>query len=412
MSEEVETAQTELDRKALEAFVVENEDLERLEAVLGQFNIFEAIGVVQQEVRHSDFLAYLIDPRGNHGLRDAFIKRLLQKALTSNNAALPISPIDLDLWDLSLARVLREEHRIDILLLDETHELAVVIENKIGGQEHGGQLRRYREAVLKEYPDWNIVCLYLTPEGEEPSDENYLPIDYGLTYRLVEDLAESRASVLGADVRTLMLHYAQMLRRHIVSESEIAELCRRIYRKHQRALDLIYEHRPDRQAELREFLEGLIREQPTFILDDTGKNYIRFIPKEWDKEALKAGEEWAGQWTRTSRMLLFEFNNRPDRVSITLYIGPGPEEIRQKLLDMALKKGKPFNPREKSLNRKWNSLFSSRFVRLRSGSQEEEDEEEIKQEIRKKWERFLEEDLPKIDEAIKAESWLWQQVAD
>jgi hypothetical protein len=244
MSEEVENAQAELDRKALEAFVVENEDLERLEAVLGQFNIFEAIGVVRQEVRHSDFLAYLIDPRGNHGLRDAFIKRLLQKALTSNDAALPISPIDLDLWDLSLARVLREEHRIDILLLDETHELAVVIENKIGGQEHGGQLRRYREAVLKEHPDWNIVCLYLTLEGEEPSDENYLPIDYGLTYRLVEDLAESRASVLGADVRTLMLHYAQMLRRHIVSESETAELCRRIYRKHQRALDLIYESGP------------------------------------------------------------------------------------------------------------------------------------------------------------------------
>jgi hypothetical protein len=112
MRGEVENAQAELDRKTLEAFVVENEDLERLEAVLGQFNIFEATGVVQQEVRHSDFLAYLLDPRGNHGLRDAFAKRLLQKALASNDSALAVSPIDLDLWDLSQARVLREEHRI------------------------------------------------------------------------------------------------------------------------------------------------------------------------------------------------------------------------------------------------------------------------------------------------------------
>jgi hypothetical protein len=401
------------DRERLEDLVVGNPDLERLEALLARFNIFEAIGVVRQEVRHSDFLTFLLDPRGSHGLRDVFAKRLLQKALALRETSLPISPINLDLWDLSQARVLREEHRIDVLLLDDLHHLAVIIENKIGSGEHGGQLRRYREAVLKDYPDWNLICLYLTPEGDEPSDENYLPADYGIIYRLVEVLAESKASVLGADVRTLMIHYAQMLRRHIVSESEIADLCRRIYRKHQRALDLIYEHRPDRQADLREFLEGLIREQPTLVLDDSGnKTYTRFIPKEWDKEALKAGEEWAGQWTKTRRMLLFEFNNRPDGISMNLYIGPGPEGIRQKLLDMALRKGRPFKPRGKVLHRKWNSLFSSRFVSLRSQSQEEHDEEEIKQEIKKRWEMFLEEDLPKIDEAVKAESWIWLQEAD
>src|SRR3712207_3798178 len=62
-----EIVRTEQDRKALEDFVVGNEDLERLEALLDRFNIFEAIGVVRQELRHSDFLAYLFDPRGNHG---------------------------------------------------------------------------------------------------------------------------------------------------------------------------------------------------------------------------------------------------------------------------------------------------------------------------------------------------------
>lgn len=43
-----ETDQLDLDRKALEAFVVENADLERLEALLDRLNIFEAIGVVRQ----------------------------------------------------------------------------------------------------------------------------------------------------------------------------------------------------------------------------------------------------------------------------------------------------------------------------------------------------------------------------
>jgi hypothetical protein len=44
MSGEVETSQAEVDLKALEGFLVGNQDLERLEALLDHFNIFEATG--------------------------------------------------------------------------------------------------------------------------------------------------------------------------------------------------------------------------------------------------------------------------------------------------------------------------------------------------------------------------------
>jgi hypothetical protein len=44
MSSEVETSQTEVDLKALEGFLVGNQDLERLDALLDHFNIFEATG--------------------------------------------------------------------------------------------------------------------------------------------------------------------------------------------------------------------------------------------------------------------------------------------------------------------------------------------------------------------------------
>ena len=49
----VHTKNDDADRKALEAFVVDNQELERLEDLLIQFNIFEAIGAVWQELRHS-----------------------------------------------------------------------------------------------------------------------------------------------------------------------------------------------------------------------------------------------------------------------------------------------------------------------------------------------------------------------
>ncbi len=46
MSGEVDTSQDSPDLKALESFLVGNQDLERLEALLDRFNILEALGVV------------------------------------------------------------------------------------------------------------------------------------------------------------------------------------------------------------------------------------------------------------------------------------------------------------------------------------------------------------------------------
>jgi hypothetical protein len=82
------------DRRALEAFVVENTELETLEGFLDQFNIFEAVGVERQELRHSDFLAFLLNPSENHRLGDLFVRRLLQRILVSNShLAQPLSPV-------------------------------------------------------------------------------------------------------------------------------------------------------------------------------------------------------------------------------------------------------------------------------------------------------------------------------
>ena len=125
------------------------------------------------------------------------------------------------------------------MLLDHDHEMAVIIENKIDTGEHSGQLRRYHEAVVQEHPGWHVVGVYLTPGGDLPSREDYLPVGYGTVCEVIDGLAESRTSVVNLDVKTLMTHYTEMLRRHIVGDSEIAKLARQIYKKHEGALDLI-----------------------------------------------------------------------------------------------------------------------------------------------------------------------------
>lgn len=383
--------------KALEAFVVNNADLEALEALLSQFNIFEAIGAVRQELRHSQLLAYLLDPAQNHGLRDRFAKELLQGALSSADSAeaRTIRAVDLELWDLQQMDVRREEHNIDILLCDEKNQLVVAIENKIDSSEHSDQLARYLNTLLNRYPGWKTLGLYLTPDGELPSESAFLPAGYSLVASVLENLVESLSPALTPDVRTLVNHYTQMLRRHIVSESEIAELCSRIYGKHKQAIDLIVEHRPDRLLMTREFLESLVRERDAlFDLDHSSKSYIRFAPRAWDQANLGVGQGW----TRSGRVLLFEFENREDSLRLKLEIGPGPRDIRQRVFDMALEKRPFFKPPSKILMKMYNEVFSRSF--LSSAPDAEASEEDLRIAIRTHWTSFLESDFPKINEAV------------
>jgi len=395
-------AQQDLD--AITAFVVENRDLERLKALLERFNIFEAIGVVRQELRHSDFLAFLLNSQENHRLDDIFVKRLLQRLLMeTEDTSLPVTPMDLDLWSLEQMEVRREWQRIDILLLDEPNRLAVIIENKIGTSEHSDQLRRYHQIVTEHHPGWRVIGLYMTPGGDTLSYEAYLPVDYGSICDVLDGIAESRGASASPDLKTLIAHYTEMLRRHIVGDSEIARLCQQIYRKHQRALDLIYEHRPDPQAAIRIMALDLMENTPGLALESRGKQFIRFAIPEWDVPILMAGTGW----TSSGRMLLFEFVNWPNEVRLVLTIGPGPTNTRKRLFEMALANQPLFQDVSGGLKTKYNWVFSSPV--LTAESYEDVGDEERERKIRKRWVEILETDLPRIDTVLKKEGWIWQR---
>src|SRR4051812_37306364 len=112
-----DTTSTAADRDALVALQADTSKLTRLEELLDQFNIFEATGFIRQELRHSDFLAFLLDPRGSHGLGDTFVKRLLERVLTvAANVYMRMTPSELKRWDLDRMTVQREWEHLDILL--------------------------------------------------------------------------------------------------------------------------------------------------------------------------------------------------------------------------------------------------------------------------------------------------------
>lgn len=330
------------------------------------------------------------------------MKRLLRQVLpTTEDTSVSVTPKELELLNLDRMEVRREWQHIDILLLNGEHKLAVVIENKIDSGEHSDQLGRYHRIVSQHYPDWRIIGLYLTPDGEMPSNESYLPVDYDLVCKAIDGMVEGEASAVHQDVKTLMTHYTGMLRSHIVDGSDIARLCRQIYQKHKRALDLIYEHRPDHQAADREVLINLVNDAKGLIPTGKSKSYVWFHPQRWEVPALQANDDSNG-------FFRFVFHNNPDKLHLFLETSPGNERTRRMLFEMGRKDEKLFNHLVDPDTNRHPKFYRRTF--LTPQHYEDASDSEREQEIRTQWAKFLEDDLPQIETALKREAWIWKSV--
>ena len=145
------------------------ETLKPLKKWTEEINIFSILKIDTYEIRHSNMLAWLIDPNGNHGVEDKFLKKLLDKSF--NN-------IRTDNKDWTDTIVYREKENIDILVVSDKYKLVCAIENKIFSDEHDDQLERYRKWLEKTYKDFTFILYYLTPYGIKPTDENWQTLDY------------------------------------------------------------------------------------------------------------------------------------------------------------------------------------------------------------------------------------------
>jgi hypothetical protein len=272
--------------KALEAFVVENDDLLALESIIGRFNIFDALNIARTEIRHSNFLAFLLDPNESHGQGQVFLNAVLMDFL---KAALPskrpFSPIELDAADLRGVEVRREWNHIDLLISCQEPRFVVAIENKIDATEHSDQLNRYKATINQHYHGYRPLYVYLTPEGEEPSEEEWTPFSYSSLHRVLSRVRASYGKTLGEDIGVFLDHYVNLIGTRFMNEtvesSEIDQLCQRIYKNHRVALDLIFERSGVDAPPVLAVTETTLRDDSRWHIVRRAKRYIDFIPREW-----------------------------------------------------------------------------------------------------------------------------------
>ena len=361
------------DIETLKSFIDDNEDLERLESILDRFNIFESLGLVRQEIRHSAFLRWLLDPSETHGLGDYWLRQFLRKVIKTSEDGPGATPslFDLDGWDLTEAEVRKEWRNIDLLILDSRNEFVCVIENKVDASEAKGQLQRYRVIVEHEFGGYKRAYVFLTKYGEKPSDKAYIRIGYKDIVFVIENALGRRESQINNEIKLFVQHYLDMVRRRIVEDSELQELCRKLYKNHRRALDLIFEHRHDRIVEVGRVIQNYIssRSDDIFSINDS-TTYIKFLPECMNVPQIQdAGIP----------ILACQLVNKNKQVRFDLQLRPGPQKRREQIYEMAKRLPQIFGVPQSTLSEEFPIFFSETWITEKDYY--ELDDEEIKQKI-------------------------------
>jgi len=397
------------DQRALDAFAHSSELVE-LEKQLVRFNIFEAMGAVRAELRHSDFLAFLLTPQQTHRLGSAFLRGFLDAVFVAHGAQLDVTVDNLAQWNVTRTTVRREWQHIDVLILDDDGKWVIIIENKINADEGLTQLEEYYKIVKQYYPNRTIIAIYLTPDGRLPKelDSPFLPLDYGVVADTLERvrMTNEHAQDVDPDVRVAVAHYISMLRRYVVSDSDIAQLCRKIYEEHRQAIDLIYQHRPMPHLSIRDALKAMVQEDPRFQLevDKSPRHLMIAVTEWWHKFPVL---QMSGHCALT---LGFSFSD--SHVQLLLQMGPfdskATSTVRQQLLDMAAAHRPPFQPRQATVIPRFTAIYTATLLER---SPVPLTVEEI-DEVRRKWSDFLDGDFQAISAVLEGQGWLRQGVGD
>lgn len=383
----------EQDKRALEKFMKDIDQLKKIEENVSTFNVFDILGAVNNELRHSNMLRWLMTPSETHGLDDLLMKKLIKKAIEvegNKKEDRDFDVLNTLLNEYSDLAVYRERNNIDILAVSEDSKFVLAIENKIWSGEAEHQLKKYERIVNNDYPCYSKIYIYLSPYGKKAKNSNaWINMSYQHVIDILEAMIEKSKNKMDISIKNFIEQYIEILRRNIVGDPELEKICKDIYFKHKRALDLIYEHKPDVRAEISNQLQKFIEEDKHLILDSSNKQFIRFTTNK-----LEAIIPKISGWTSSKRLMLFEIENL-NPVKIALVLGKGDEQERSKLYEIAKENDILFKGKT-TLDRNYPRMYSCKLNEYNV----DEDYKDTLDKVVGQVQSFISKKLPEIENTI------------
>ena len=167
-----------------------NTDIERLQSFLDQFrlikekhdevarangewfNVFSVLGVESAEIRHSAFLAELLNPNGSHSQGAVFLRLFFEMLRKNFSDKFDWRDDGINNFVATVETTVkdgRKNGRIDILI--ENDDKCMVIENKINAEDQDEQLGRYYKGIVNRTNKKDVIVIYLTLRGQEASEQ-------------------------------------------------------------------------------------------------------------------------------------------------------------------------------------------------------------------------------------------------
>ncbi|AMK14546.1 PD-(D/E)XK nuclease superfamily protein [methanogenic archaeon mixed culture ISO4-G1] len=354
--------------KDLEDFLLDIDCLDTLDKWANKPNFFDILSVSGMEIRHSNFLAWLLDPQESHGLGDYFLRKLLQQAAkvygTDNS---PISIVDLDSVFLDDAYVLREQANIDVLVISEQSKIVLAIENKIHSREHDDQLESYYEYVVNKFCKYGYKSffIYLTLDGDQPSHEMWYPLSHAYIQKLVKTVLKGKD--LSDRCRIYLEDYSNALSGELMNDEELRETCLKIYKNHKQAIDLIIENLPSNQNTVCYRCKQLLEKNNNVILLTSSRTILRFTTKRIREKVGHVGFE---NWVSSGDLIVFELYVSPnDEGYIAMIVGPGVIQIRDAWMEY-LRNSSLFSAKSKGTSFSFTTIQSKRVKKGKLSDEE------------------------------------------
>jgi len=183
------------------------------------YNIFNVLKIHKDEDRtHSPFLANLLNPNGEHGQGEIFVKAFLEYLSKKKKVGIPKEG-SWDNWHIKTEDYIQNDNEsrgfMDIVLRNYRHGILIVIENKIYALEDPYQLEKYCRHMQDETGFQYRILLYLTRDGREPNNP---PINRDVQFNLLsynEDiktiLEQSKDQIKARKIKDIVEQYLEII---------------------------------------------------------------------------------------------------------------------------------------------------------------------------------------------------------
>lgn len=375
-------------------FDLENDTtFQQLNQQVNSFNTLKILKLENHEIRHSNVLAWLLSPKENHSLRDYFLRKMVEHLIlideNSNNSLYEIvgDILNHSLMDSHVYREVKTNKNrfIDLLIVNQQLNTVFLIENKFYSTESANQLDDYLDFIEQTFKEFTIIPIYLTLDGEEPSNQQYFILTYERIESILDTVLMLYKDQLSDDVYKFIEQYDKLLKERFYPNEDQIQQAIHIYRNHKQTIEVLFEKSCSLHKQLN-FESGyqfefMMKYQNTIhYIYKHGQNILsysfeQFIKQQFDQEVLYKAHltlpnllppEWNGisrapdYWLGKGLVVWFE-QTKDSRLRIITEIGPIEYHARLALLEKLESVGLSFKESTKLEKARYTKIFSQKM---------------------------------------------------